>query len=446
MSGSRLVDRERLRPARGASNADTSRSNPSRVGLVITWTLVVVSVLSWRTEAYYSGGLDAVVVAKALLSVVALARANSAWARATHRSSIGVRSLLVIGAYLTVTVLGGWASSALVSSGVLAVRVAILAATVALLVSAYRHLEVLRTLCVALVLVGLFTAATGASSLAYGRLSGEVLPISPNQLAMMFGFPLIVLTWGMVHGQRFRFDLLVSPLLLGLIWLTGSRTGLAAVVLGLGLVLLSARRVPTAALVGVVAAAPLAVYFLSATGFVAGYFGRGGTSNLSTLSSRTIAWRAAFDAPFEFWSTIFGRGLSAKTVGVSGTYWDTQVLDSSWVSAYVQGGIIGISLLAVWALLTLAATAGLPPQTRSLWLPLAAFALLWSTTASGLVDAYVLFVIMFLAAVCSEPASRAAPDDLTAIGGDLSPAQTSIQAPAQAPTQQPGHSPARQLA
>jgi hypothetical protein len=412
VSSSRLAERVSIRPALTASSRRPTGAAPSRRALLVTWTLVVVSVLSWRTEAYYSGGLDAVVVAKALLSVVALLRANSAWARAAHRSSIGVRSLLIVGAYLTVTVLGGWASSTLASSGVLAVRVAILAATVALLVSAYRRLDVLRALCAALVLVGLFTALTGASSLAQGRLTGGVLPVSPNQLAMMFGFPLVALTWGIIYGQRFKFDVLMAPALLGLIWLTGSRTGLAAVLLGVGLVIVTARRLPTAVLVGVVTAAPVAVYFLSATGFIGGYFGRGGTSNLSTLSSRTIAWQAAFDAPFEFWSSMFGRGLSAKTVGVSGTYWDTQVLDSSWVSAFVQGGIVGMGLLGLWALLSLATTAGLPAKERSLWLPLTAFAMLWSTTASGLLDAYVLFVIMFLAAVCSERASRTAVQDI----------------------------------
>jgi hypothetical protein len=406
MSSSRLAEGVAIRPRLPTPRRRTSVYPPSRGGLLATWTLVIVSVLSWRTEAYYSGGFDAVVVAKALLSVVALVRANSAWARAPHRSSIGVRSVLIIGAYLAVSVLGGWASSEPVSSGVLAIRVAILAATVAFLVSAYRRLDVVRALCAALVLVGLFTALTGASSLAHGRLTGGVLPVSPNQLAMMFGFPLVVLTWGLVYGQRFKFDVLMAPALMALIWLTGSRTGLAAALLGVGLVIMTARRLPTAVVVGVVAAVPVGVYFLTATGFIAGYIGRGGTSNLSTLSSRTIAWQAAFDAPFEFWTSMFGRGLSAKTVGVSGTYWDTQVLDSSWVSAFVQGGIVGMTLLALWALLTLGATAGLPPRERSLWLPLTAFALLWSSTASGLVDAYVLFVIMFLAAVCSERASR----------------------------------------
>jgi hypothetical protein len=373
----------------------------------MVWTLVVLSVVSWRQEAYYSGGLDAVVVAKAMLSVIALLQANSAWARTPHRSSIGVRSLLFVGGYLVVTVVGGWAASTLLSSAVLAVRVAILGGTVAFLVSAYRRIDVVRALCTALVLVGLFTALTGAASLAAeGRLTGGILPVSPNQLAMMFGFPLVVLTWGIIYDQRFRFDVLIAPALMGLIWLTGSRTGLAAVLFGIGLVIVTARRLPSAVLVGLVAALPVAVYFLSATGFIAGYFGRGGASNITTLSSRTIAWQAAFDAPFEFWASLFGRGLSAKTVGVSGTYWDTQVLDSSWVSAFVQGGIVGLVLLALWAFSSLVATAGLPPQSRSLWLPLTGFALVWSSTASGLVDAYVLFVIMFLAAVCSERAAR----------------------------------------
>src|SRR3954453_18305074 len=119
VSSSRLVERTSIRPALTTSNRRTRGSAPPRHELLITWILVLVSVLSWRNEAYYSGGLDAVVVAKALLSVVALVRANSAGGRARQRSSIGIRSLLIIGAYLAVTVLGGWASSALLSSAVL---------------------------------------------------------------------------------------------------------------------------------------------------------------------------------------------------------------------------------------------------------------------------------------------------------------------------------------
>ena len=44
-----------------------------------------------------------------------------------------------------------------------------------------------------------------------------------------------------------------------------------------------------------------------------------------------------------------GGGLALKRIPVQGQYWNDQGLDSSWVSAWVQGGLLCVLLLAVWA-------------------------------------------------------------------------------------------------
>ena len=45
--------------------------------------------------------------------------------------------------------------------------------------------------------------------------------------------------------------------------------------------------------------------------------------------------------------TWFGQGLAQKKISVAGQWWDTQLLDSSWISAVVQGGYLGVGLVVV---------------------------------------------------------------------------------------------------
>ena len=106
------------------------------------------------------------------------------------------------------------------------------------------------------------------------------------------------------------------------------------------------------------------------------------------------------------WRGLFGRGLAAKTVDVSGAYWNTQVLDSSWVSAFVQGGFVGLVLLVLWVLVTAWDTVRTARAGRPLWVALAAYCLVWSFTASGLLDASVLFILMAVTSLASERPAR----------------------------------------
>ncbi|MBA3780853.1 MAG: hypothetical protein H0X12_03250 [Nocardioides sp.] len=312
-----------------------------------------------------------------------------------------MRTAMVLGAYLLVTVLGGWAGDALAPSAVLAIRVGMLLVTLLLLASAHVMLDLLVAARDAITGVGLLIAVTGVGTLAAeGRLGGgDVLPLSPNQLSMMFGFALIVHVWAIIERRATPVDKSLTVLLVALVWLTGSRTGLVALLVAVALVALTYSRRPSGLFVLGTVIPPAIFYILTSTGMAQAYFSRGGGQSVMTLNSRTIAWQAAFAQPYEFWQTWFGRGMSAKTVGVSGTFWDTQVLDSSWVSAFVQGGVLGFLLLALWVSSTLVGTSRMPHPERSLYLAITVFALMWSVTASGLIDSYVLFLLMLVASL-----------------------------------------------
>ncbi len=87
---------------------------------------------------------------------------------------------------------------------------------------------------------------------------------------------------------------------------------------------------------------PGLVYLALGTDVLSSVLNRGGGEQVATLSNRTIAWQAAFNLNRDVWQTWFGQGLAQKKISVPGQWWDTQLLDSSWISALVQGGYLGV--------------------------------------------------------------------------------------------------------
>ncbi|WP_137293329.1 O-antigen ligase family protein [Nocardioides dongxiaopingii] len=391
---------------------------PRNVRLVLLWSLVLLSVLPWRQGAYFTGGLDPVVLAKSAVGGLTLVCAWFMWGGARRRSDLGITTLAIVGAYLVVTVLGGWAAGSLLPSAIVAVRVGLLLMTVVLVVTSCAVETTMAAARDAIILVGGVVALTGAGSLATeGRLRGGVLPLNPNDLAMMFGFAVLVTVWQALERRATRLDAVAAVGMFVLVALTGSRTGLVALLLAIALCALTYRRRPGGAFVIATVALPAMLYLVTSTGMAEAYFNRGGGASVLTLNSRTIAWTAAFDQPYDFWTTLFGRGLSAKTVGVAGTFWDTQVLDSSWVSAYVQGGAIGLALLALWCVRNLVRTLRLGHPRQALFLPIVVYALIYSVTASGLIDAYVLFLLMLLCSLAIDLTHVEATDEVEGVDG-----------------------------
>jgi hypothetical protein len=375
-----------------------------RVLFDLCFVLLVVSLTSWRLRSYYTGSLDPVVAAKALLGLGALAIASYLAVSARKPASqVGARSVVVVALFLSVSVVGSLAVGSFFASLVLAVRVAVIAFTVFCLVMATDLEQVLQCAFHSLAAVGVVLALTGVPSVLHGgRLSGGLLPANPNQIALLFGPPAIGCLWRMVNERKRPYDPIWFLALLALTWLTGSRTGLIALIVAITIVLMMAPRVHAIGFVCLTLLAPALFYLTFFSGLLSGYFNRGGSHDVMTLSSRTIAWDAAFSAQHGFWQTWFGGGLAVKTVAVKGQYWNTQVLDSSWVSAYVTAGVIGIALLCLWVLTSLVCAIRTTAPYRSLLLALICYAVTRSITETGLLDSYVLFVVMLLPALASD--------------------------------------------
>lgn len=372
----------------------------------LVWTLIIVALLPWRYGVYYTGGVDPVVAAKGLLTLLAAALAWLAWSVTPTRSSIGVRSPLLVACFVAISLVGAAAADTLLASSVVAVRVFLLGTVVVLLVSTYGPLGTIRSVRNGLMWASIPLSLTGLGTFAStGRLGRGVLPINPNEWATTLGVALLITVWGMLVGVRFKWAAPTVVLLMTLVAMTGSRTGLLAILAALVPMLMLVRRRPVGTYVLLAFMLPLAVWFLGATGIVAEYFGRGGGSNVGTLNSRTIAWQSAFGAPYEFWRFWFGSGLSVREIRVSGAYWDAQVLDSSWVSAFVQAGALGVIMMAAWVTLTLISASSRLGPWRPLTVGLTLYLATWSITATGLIDAYILHMLMLTCAVIADPAT-----------------------------------------
>lgn len=368
--------------------------------------LMIIATVSWRNKVYFSGGLDPVVVGKAALSVLALSIAWAARQRCGEPRPMGTRYVWLLLAYLVVSVFGAWSNGEIVPTAVLATRLLVLAATVVMLVRTYSPEVVLRALLTAMVVVALVGVITGIATVATGRLRGGILPLNPNEIALLLGPPALGLMWLILTGRSTARHAALLVGLLGTIWLTGSRTALMALVVAMTLMIPQVRQMKPAVAVLLTFAVGGLLYLTMATNLITDFFARGGDSNITTLSSRTIAWSAAFSFPDTEWLRYMGAGLATKRIPVQGQYWDDQLLDSSWVSALVQVGWIGVCLLAVWSISALVASVRCPREARMLLTPLLVLLIVRSTLESGLLDSTPAFIVFVAVSLIVDRHSR----------------------------------------
>jgi hypothetical protein len=372
------------------------RRTPLR--LVVIFLLLVFASVAWRKGSYFSGGTDSVVLAKAALTCLAFGlalttpRAPDAWSR--YRAA----PLVLLVLYLGVATVGGLLHGNGFPSLVLAIRLGVLALTLLLVVLSYPWETVMSAAATAMLAVAGVGAVTGLGSVAAtGRLYGGVPPLNANEICLLVSVPVVLLFWKCVHRPRHWLEYATLLPLFGVVWLTGARTGLAALVVALMVVVLLAPRVP-GLVVGLLALAlPAMIYLTFFTPVVSDYTSRGDDlTSVTTLNSRTVAWSAALDYPESALQRTFGAGLSVKEIPVSAMYRTQQIFDSSWISAFVQSGYLGAAILALLALVTLAKAFATPQPQRGAVVALVVMVTMVSLLESGLFDTSSAFITFFL--------------------------------------------------
>lgn len=358
------------------------------------WLLLLGSTVAWRKGVYYDGGADTVVLVKAACQALACLLAFVLAAYTPQARRIPGRPFLLLLMFVGVSLVGAVAVGEVPASLVLAARLLLVAATVGFLLAASPGPGALKPLLVAMAVVGLVSAATGLPGLLSGqRLAGVVPPLRPNAIAMLCGVPAIALGHNMLRGRGTVVQAALLAVMLGAVLATESRTallglGLAAIALGVTL-----RRMRRAVVVGLLALAAALFPALLYTSTLMNMILRPGSASLLTLNSRTLAWETVLETPPDTWERWVGGGLSIKTVAVKGQYWETQVLDSSWMSALAQTGVLGTVVLAVWAvslLLRSLQTAASTPIPAMLL-----FLLLRSFLENGLTEVSSSFLLFF---------------------------------------------------
>ena len=381
--------------------------------------ILIGATIPWRSKSYFEGGLDPVVLAKAVLSMIALGcSVLITFGRPTR--DLRASPLIFLLLYLGCSVIGAWSTGDLIPSMVIVVRVLLLATTVMVFSRVFDGPMLLGSLIAALATFAVVGAVTGIPSLSEGRLSGGLPPLHPNELASTCAVVVLWCLWTILAGRDRWFHLVGMAGAFGIMVATASRTPWLA--MGVAMVFLifhvSALRVRT--LVLAVIAVPVGWWVLSGTDLMRSLFLRGEqASELTTLSNRTIAWQAALAPKTSPWLTWFGGGLQLKRINVPGQYWNQQILDSSWISALVQAGFIGIAICAVWMLSSMFSTIHSPAHLRAFQLALLTYLLLRGFLESGLFDASTAF-LLFFTAVIATPLRTASPPDASATASDRS--------------------------
>lgn len=383
---------------------------PHRLQLTALWILVVFCVVAWRQGSFYSGGLDPVVLAKAVLQSAALGWAFLLWLWSGIRYPLGVRSLMFLAPVLGLSVVGALAEGNFMASAIIAVRIVMLALTTVLIMRVYPAEQVLVGLCIAMSIVGLVSAGTGFILEGGARLSGGIPPLSPNEIALLSGVPALVLLHQALRAQVHWWHVATLVVLGSVLLLSESRTALIAAAVSAGLSVLLMRRLPIQTIVTSLLLAPVVFYLLFLTPALRNMMVREDSASIMTLNSRTISWSVVLDLPADSWQRWIGAGMSQKTIAVQGQYWDEQVFDSSWISLLAQAGLVGTALAALWVLVTVLAAVR-SKRLRSLLLPLLAFVLIRSVMENGLVDAGVMFLIFLVLALMVEPPSARVAHD-----------------------------------
>jgi hypothetical protein len=260
------------------------------------------------------------------------------------------------------------------------------------------------TVVIGTVLLGVVVAPGTAYS--QGRLEGALWPYPPTQVAHFAAVAtgMIILLWlcGLASGRLCLLAVVIGvPVLLA----THTRTALVAMLAGLlvaGLSLFTVKARVRKLFVS--ASLILSVGAITLSGFITTWLARGENSGqLGDLTGRTTVWAQVISTQRNLFETIFGFGMSNLSFnGLS--------IDSNWLGAYLDFGLIGVILTAALLLFLLIAAYFQPagPQ-RAIALFLVVFCLLSSFTETGLSDPSLYLLDLSLAASLLVPIAHRRP-------------------------------------
>ena len=251
------------------------------------------------------------------------------------------------------------------------------------------------------VLLGLVVAPRTAY--ANGRLEGALWPYPPTQVAHFAAVTtgLIILLWlcGLVSGRLCLIAVVIGmPMLL----LTHTRTALLAMVAGIFVAALSLFTVKARVRkLFAAASVTLSLGAITLSGVVTTWLARGESSTqLTSLTGRTTVWTAILSTPRNLFQTIFGAGMDNLS-------FNGQSIDSNWLGAYLDFGLLGVILCAAMLLFLLVSAYFQPARpARAIGLFLVTFCLLSSFTETGLSGPSLYLLELTLAASVLVPVAE----------------------------------------
>jgi hypothetical protein len=230
------------------------------------------------------------------------------------------------------------------------------------------------------------------------RLQGVIPPLEPNAIGELSG---VVIVLGVIGIGVLRPRVWVPGIVIGLIALVLTITripaasALVACIAGLAIARrnsISRRVLATIVVVAVVAA-------LFASSDLLRWMKRDQPDDLIyNVTGRTPSWVAVFSEQRATLEMLFGEGLGAKVVEVEGPIGYLSI-NSSWLAAYQETGLIGVGLLAVMLVGAIAATARrcrYDPRC-ALGFGLLVYLLIWSLAETGLDDTSTAVVNVLIA-------------------------------------------------
>ena len=263
------------------------------------------------------------------------------------------------------------------------------------------HMTTLSTILGSVVL-GLLVAP--GQAFAQGRLGGALWQIPPTQVAhyaaVLSGLVIVLWLCGQVSGRRTLLTVVCAG---SILLLTHTRTALVAMaagilIAGMSLIVTRARARKLFAAVGVL----VAIGALTLSGFITTWLVRGqGTPGLTDLTGRTKVWGQLLALPRDKFQEIFGSGLSNSS-------FNGLPIDSTWLSAYQEQGLLGDTLCgAILLFLLLAVYLQLRGTGRAVALFLIIYCLLASLTEDGFNDVTPYLLDLTIAASMLVPAAAA---------------------------------------